>query len=117
MCTTCFTSYVILQKKEKCSYRYDSEHSVSLGVSEQNVYEGDDLQCFSQTHAVSQDTAESISAAKALHWLHQVVVEEPNSTDLREEMNNRIRNDAIHEKWGAMVTPASKAEEKGVITM
>lgn len=69
--------------KSAGAYRYDGEHSVSLGVSEQDVDEGDDLQCFAQAHAVSEDTAEPAAAAEPLHRLHQVVVKETNSADLR----------------------------------
>lgn len=54
-----------------------------LGVFEQDVDEGDDLQCFAKAHAVSENTAESAAAAKTLHRLHQVVVKEADSTDLR----------------------------------
>lgn len=56
---------------------------MSLGVSEQDVDEGDDLQRFAQTHAVGENTAESGAAAEALHRLHQVVVQETDSTNLK----------------------------------
>lgn len=56
---------------------------MSLRVSEQDVDEGDDLQRFSQAHAVSEDAAESAAAAEPLHRLHQVVVQEADSTDLK----------------------------------
>ena len=65
------------------AYGYDGEYGVSLGVSEQDVDEGDDLQRFPQAHAVSEDTAESRAAAEPLHRLHQVVVQEADSTNLR----------------------------------
>lgn len=56
---------------------------MSLGVSQQDVDEGDDLQRFAQAHAVGQDAAEPAAAAEPLHRLHQVVVQETDSTDLR----------------------------------
>lgn len=56
---------------------------MSLRVSEQDIDEGDDLQRFSQAHAVSEDAAESAAAAEPLHRLHQVVVQEADSTDLK----------------------------------
>lgn len=64
---------------------------MSLGASEQNVDEGDDLQRLAQTHAVSEDTAEPAAAAEALHRLHQVVVKETDSADLgMQEKNNLL---------------------------
>lgn len=64
------------------AYRYDGEHGVSLGVSEQGVDEGDDLQCFAQAHAVSKDTAKSAAAAEPLQRLNQIVVQETDPTNL-----------------------------------
>lgn len=55
---------------------------MSLGVSEQDVDEGDDLQRFAEAHAVSEDAAETAAAAEPLHRLHQVVVQETDSTNL-----------------------------------
>ena len=77
--------HIPLWSNIKCTgaYRYDGEHGVSLRVSEQDVDEGDDLQRFSQAHAVSEDAAESAAAAEPLHRLHQVVVQEADSTDLK----------------------------------
>lgn len=75
--------------KLKGAYRYDGEHSVSLGVSEKDVNEGDDLQRFAQTHAVGQNTAKPAAAAKAVHWLHQVVVQETDSTNLKSKTEQR----------------------------
>lgn len=65
------------------AYGYDGEHGVSLGVSEQDVDEGDDLQRLAQAHAVSKDTTEPAAAAEPLHRLHQVVVQETDPTDLK----------------------------------
>lgn len=53
------------------------------GVSEQDVYEGDDLQRLAQPHAVGQDAAETTAALEALLRLHQVVIQEPDTTDLQ----------------------------------
>lgn len=64
---------------------------MSLGVSEQDVDEGDDLQRFAQAHAVSEDAAEAAAAAEALHRLHQVVVQETDSTDLMRGWQERRR--------------------------
>lgn len=55
---------------------------MSLGVSEQDVDEGDDLQRLAEAHAVGQNTAESAAAAEALHRLDQVVVQETDPADL-----------------------------------
>lgn len=71
------------------AYRYDGEHGVRLGVSEQDVDEGDDLQRLAQAHAVGQDAAKAVAAAEALHRLHQVVIQEADSADLRETENDR----------------------------
>lgn len=56
---------------------------MSLGVPEQDVDEGDDLQRFAEAHAVSEDAAKAAAAAETLHGLHQVVVQEANSAGLR----------------------------------
>lgn len=64
-------------------YRYDGEHGVSLRVPEQDVNEGDDLQRFAQAHAVGEDTAKSGATTEPLHRLHQVVVQETDSSDLQ----------------------------------
>lgn len=58
---------------------------MGLGVSEHNVYEGDDLQGLAQAHAVGQDTAEAPAALIALQRLNQVVIEETDPTDLTEK--------------------------------
>lgn len=60
---------------------------MSLGVSEQDIDEGDDLQRFAQAHAVSEDTAKSGATVKPLHRLHQVVVQETDSTDLEKRQS------------------------------
>ncbi|TNN43413.1 hypothetical protein EYF80_046402 [Liparis tanakae] len=80
----------LLQRQETHSnitptaaYGYDGEDGVSLCVSKQDVDEGDDLQRLAQAHAVSEDAAEAAAAAEPLRRLHQVVVQETNSTDLR----------------------------------
>lgn len=71
------------------AYRYNGEHGVSLCVSEQDVDEGDDLQRFTQAHAVGEDTAKSGATAKPLHRLHQVVVQETDSSDLQRGRKGR----------------------------
>lgn len=63
-------------------YGYNGQHGVSLGVSEQDVDERDDLQRFAKAHAVGQNTAEAAAVAEALHRLNQVVVQETDPTDL-----------------------------------
>ena len=65
------------------AYRYDGEHGVSLGVPEQDVDEGDDLQRFAQAHAVGEDAAESGAGAEAFQRFHQVVVQEAEPAHLR----------------------------------
>lgn len=62
---------------------------MSLGVSEQDVDEGDDLQRFAQTHAVGQDAAEAAAAMETLHRLHQVIVQEADPADLRRKKATR----------------------------
>lgn len=57
---------------------------MGLGVSEHNVYEGDDLQGLTQAHAVGQDTAKATAALKPLQRLHQVIIQEPDPADLME---------------------------------
>lgn len=92
---------------------------MSLSVSEQDVDEGDDLQRFAQAHAVSEDTAESAAAAETLHGLHQVVVQETDSTDLRrirQRQKKRV-NDGKEEKedgdtWGEKKSKVVKKEIK-----
>lgn len=73
---------------------------MSLGASEEDVDEGDDLQRFSQAHAVCQDTAESTAAAEALHRLHQVIVQKTDSPNLR-------RRKRQHKKSRESETPGS----------
>lgn len=67
------------------THRDDGEHGVSLGVSEQDVDEGDDLQRLAEAHAVGQDTAEPAAVAEAFHRLNQVVVQETDPADLATE--------------------------------
>lgn len=55
---------------------------MSLGVSEQDVDERDDLQRLAEAHAVGQDTAETAAVAEAFHRLNQVVVQETDPADL-----------------------------------
>lgn len=62
---------------------------MSLGVPEEDVDERDDLQCFAQAHAMSEDTAEPTGAAETLRRLHQVVIQETNPTDLSKTEKRR----------------------------
>lgn len=96
--------HIPLYSNIKCTgaYRYDGEHGVSLCVSEEDVDEGDDLQRFAQAHAVSEDAAESAAAAEPLHRLHQVVVQEADSADLRRRLEG--------EKWRMMRRDREKRE-------
>lgn len=65
------------------SYRHDGEDGCSSCVSEQDVNEGDDLQSFAQTHAVCQDAAEPTAGLITLQRLHQVIVQETDTTNLQ----------------------------------
>lgn len=91
--------------KSTGSYRYDGEHGVSLGVSEEHVNEGDDLQRLAQAHAVGQDAAEPAAAAEALHRLHQVVVQEPDPTDLRGRRQERQESEAQRTRGTQLQSP------------
>lgn len=63
---------------------------MSPGVSEQDVDEGDDLQCLAEAHTVSQNTAEPAAVAEALHRLDQVVIQETDPADLTPKGNETI---------------------------
>lgn len=67
---------------------------MSLGVSEQDVDEGDDLQRLAEAHAVGQNTAEPATAAEVLHRLNQVVVQETDPADLKAEGSESVRPNA-----------------------
>lgn len=70
------------------------------GVSEQDVYKGDDLQGLTQTHAVGQDTAKPTAALIALQRLHQVIIEEPDPTNLGREGGRERGRKEGGGKWG-----------------
>lgn len=65
------------------------------GVSEQDVYKGDDLQGLTQTHAVGQDTAQATAALIALQRLNQVIIQETDPTDLTREKGGERERDRI----------------------
>lgn len=67
---------------------------MSLGVPEQDVNEGDDLQRFAQAHAVGEDAAESGAGAEAFQRFHQVVVQEAEPAHLR----GRRRHDGMRKR-------------------
>lgn len=95
------------------AYRYDGEHSVCLGVSEQDVDEGDDLQRFAEAHAVSEDAAKATAAAETLHRLHQVVVQETDSTDLRRVQMEKRWSEKDKKKKKKRVNEGKGEKEEG----
>lgn len=56
-----------------------------LGVFQQDVDEGNDLQCLAKSHAVCQDAAETSAGLISFQRLDEIVIEEPDSPDLRKE--------------------------------
>lgn len=63
---------------------------MSLSIPQQDVGEGNDLQCLAQPHAVSEDAAEATAGLIPLQRLNEVIVEEPDSPDLRNEETNDL---------------------------
>jgi len=55
-------------------------------VPQEYVDERDELKCFAEAHAVRKDTAEAVARLKPLQRLNEVVIEETNSTDLRQTL-------------------------------
>lgn len=66
------------------THRYNSEDSFGSSVPQQDVNKGDDLKGFAETHAVSQNTTEPTAVLIALERLHQIVIQETNTADLKE---------------------------------
>ena len=77
------------RKEYTATYRNDGEHGVGLRVFKQDIYKRDDLQGLAQAHAVGKDTAEATAALRPLQRLHQVIIQEPDPTDLMGEGEKR----------------------------
>jgi len=67
----------------------NNQHTAGVGAAEEHVNECDHLQCLAETHAVSQDTAKTTACPTALQGLHNVVIQEPNTTDLPTDNDQR----------------------------
>lgn len=65
---------------------------MGLSVPQQDVNKGNDLQCFAQPHAVSKDAAKATAGIIALQRLNEVIIEKPDSPDLRDEEKKRLSN-------------------------
>lgn len=60
---------------------------MSLSVPQQDVNEGDDLQCLAQPHAVCKDAAKTTAGLIPLQRLDEVIIEKPDSPNLRDKEN------------------------------
>lgn len=67
------------------THRNNAQHSVSLSIPQQDVSEGNDLQCLAQPHAVSEDAAKATARFIPLQRLNEVVIEKPDSPNLKKE--------------------------------
>lgn len=74
------------------THRDNSKHSVGLSVPQQDVNKGNDLQCFAQPHAVSKDAAKATAGIIALQRLNEVIIEKPDSPNLRDKDKKRLSN-------------------------
>lgn len=63
----------------------NGQHSVGFRIPQQDVNEGNDLKCFAQPHAVSEDAAKATAGLIPLQGLNEVIVEKPDSSDLRQD--------------------------------
>lgn len=68
------------------THRYNSEDSFGSSVPQQDVNKGDDLQGFAEAHAVSQNTTETTAVLIALERLHQIIIQETNTADLKKNV-------------------------------
>lgn len=71
-----------LSRAFRNSYRHNGKDRFGWRVAEEDVDEGDHLQSFSQTHAVGQDTAKTTTGLKPLQGLNQVIIQEPDPSNL-----------------------------------
>ena len=62
--------------------RHDAEHLPAARARKEDVDEGDDLEGLAEPHAVRQDASESLAATEPLLRLNDVVVQEPDASDL-----------------------------------
>lgn len=72
------------------SYRHNGKDSFGWSVAEEDVDEGDNLQSFPQTHAVGQDTAKATTGLKPLQGLNQVIIQEPDPTNLTRNTHRQM---------------------------
>ena len=83
---------------------YDDERRLGAGVTKEDIDEGDDLDRLAEPHAVRQDAAQSRARAEPLQGLDDVVVQEPDTSDLRDAVIRysafyteiRTRSTALH---------------------
>ena len=62
--------------------RHDAQHLPAARVRQEDVDEGDHLEGLAETHAVRQDAAEALTSSEPFLRLDDVVVEEPDASDL-----------------------------------
>lgn len=65
------------------THRNNGQHSVSLGIHQQDVNEGNDLQGLAQPHAVSEDAPKATAGLIAFQRLDEVIIKKPDSPDLK----------------------------------
>lgn len=86
------------------SYRHDGEDRFGWRVAEEDVDKGDHLQSLPQTHAVCQDTAKATTGLKPLQGLNQVIVQEPDPSNLtrstQRSAGRRGPGPELPELWG-----------------
>lgn len=71
-------------------------------MAEENIDEGDHLQSFPETHAVGQDTAKATTGLKPLQGLHQVIIQEPDPTNLTRS-KRRQTSEGLAEIWALVL--------------
>ena len=91
-------SKVLLQSSEEGwpsgafpnTYRHNGKDGFGWRVAEEDIDEGDHLQSFPQSHAVGQDTAKATTGLKSLQGLNQVIIQEPDPTNLPGNKHKQI---------------------------
>lgn len=58
---------------------------MGLSIFQEDVNEGDDLQCLTQPHAVSKNAPKAAAGLIPLQRLNEVIIEKPDSPNLRFE--------------------------------
>lgn len=68
--------------RQSITHRNNSQDSVSLSIPQQDVNEGNDLQCLAKPHAVSEDATKTTAALVTLQRLNQVIIQKPDAANL-----------------------------------